>query len=191
MDDIKNGPTKDESMNPKYSGLDRRDLMKLGVGAGVAVAGILAAQTTASAQQGAQPAPISPQSPLAPRNHGQLQIWPDIRESQEVSATTQIGYTVYTGPGWKNNSNRANGNGPMDECSRRIVEWGWLELCVRRRGPKDDPDRERQDVQAGTHAPANPRTGARPVITSVQRRAADARMTTHSTIRKDVQIEST
>jgi 2-methylcitrate dehydratase len=30
---------------------------------------------------------------------------------------------VYTGAGWVNNSGRASGNGPMDECSRRIVEW--------------------------------------------------------------------
>jgi len=124
MDEIKNDDVKkEESASAKYSGLDRRDLMKLGVGAGVAVAGILAAQTTASAQQGTPPAPISPASPLAPRSHSQVQVWPDIRESQEVSATTQVGYTVYTGAGWKNNSGRANGNGPMDECTRRIVEW--------------------------------------------------------------------
>src|ERR1700722_12042127 len=101
MDEIKNDHVKmEESASAKYSGLDRRDLMKLGVGAGVAVAGILAAQTTTPAQQGTPPTPISPASPLAPRNHAQIQIWPDIRESQEVVATTQVGYTVYTGTGW-------------------------------------------------------------------------------------------
>jgi hypothetical protein len=35
----------------------------------------------------------------------------------------QLGYETKTGPGCVNNSGRANGNGPRDECSRRIVEW--------------------------------------------------------------------
>jgi hypothetical protein len=45
------------------------------------------------------------------------------RESQQVAAARQTGYTVSTGPGWVHNSGRASGNGPMDECSRRIVEF--------------------------------------------------------------------
>src|SRR4029077_17466608 len=47
----------------------------------------------------------------------------DIAESEEVITTVQPGYVTKTGPGWVNSSGRASGNGPMDECSRRIVEW--------------------------------------------------------------------
>jgi hypothetical protein len=52
-----------------------------------------------------------------------VQRWPDIRESDQVVATTQPGYAVSTGPGWLNKSGRTFGNGPMDESSRRIVEF--------------------------------------------------------------------
>ena len=62
------------------SGLGRRDLMRLGAGA--AVAGMLKAPA-AFARQGQQLPPISPTSPLAPREHGRDQHFPDIRESQE------------------------------------------------------------------------------------------------------------
>ena len=115
MDDIKDGVKKDESMNPKSSGLDRRDLMKLGVGAGIAMT--VLKPPAASAQQ----AQLPPTGGLEEAPKQNVQHWPDIRESGQVTATTQTGYTVRTGPGWVNNSGRASGNGPMDECSRRIV----------------------------------------------------------------------
>jgi len=37
-----------------------------------------------------------------------------------------VGYTVYTGAGWVNNSGRASGNGPMDECSAASSSGGLL-----------------------------------------------------------------
>ena len=40
-----------------------------------------------------------------------------------IVASGQVGYTVHTGPGWKNDSGRANGNGPMDETTRRITDF--------------------------------------------------------------------
>ncbi|HYL38297.1 MAG TPA: MmgE/PrpD family protein [Bryobacteraceae bacterium] len=94
--------------------LRRRDIMKLGVGTGVAV-NLL---KPLAAQQ-----PAAPSGGLGPASSQNVQRWPDIQESREVAATTQTGYTVSTGPGWVNNSSRAFGNGPMDECSRRIVEF--------------------------------------------------------------------
>jgi len=105
----------------RLSGLGRRDLMKIGVGAGVAMAGMLAAPAS-WAQQGQATLP-PPSGPLGQVNHERLQHWPDIRESQEVVASVGPGYITSTGPGWVNNSGRASGNGPMDECSRRIVEF--------------------------------------------------------------------
>src|ERR1700674_2276799 len=112
---------KKDSAGPRLSGLGRRDLMKIGVGAGVAMAGMLAAPAS-WAQQG-QAALPPPSGPLGQVNHERLQHWPDIRESQEVVASVGPGYITSTGPGWVNNSGRAFGNGPMDECSRRIVEF--------------------------------------------------------------------
>src|SRR2546426_4276370 len=99
--------------------LTRRDLMtKVGAGAGVAVAML----KNASAQQGQQ-VPTPPTSGLDQASHQNEQRFPDIRQSEEVVTSVQTGYITKTGPGWVNNSGRASGNGPMDECSRRIVEW--------------------------------------------------------------------
>ena len=86
------------------------------------MAGMLKAPA-AFARQGQQLPPISPTSPLAPREHGREQHFPDIRESQEVITTVQPFYITKTRSGWVNDSGRAWGNGPMDECSRRIVDW--------------------------------------------------------------------
>lgn len=105
---------------PRLSGLARRDLLKIGAGAGVAMAGMLAAPGS-WAQQGQATPP--PSGPLGNVNHERLQNWPDIRESQEVVTSAGTGYTTSTGPGWVNTSGRAAGNGPMDECSRCIVEF--------------------------------------------------------------------
>jgi 2-methylcitrate dehydratase len=87
--------------------------MRLGVSAGVAM-------TMVKPLQGQQALPTGG---LAPASSQNVQRWPDIQGSEQVAATTQTGYTVSTGPGWVNNSGRASGNGPMDECSRRIVEF--------------------------------------------------------------------
>jgi 2-methylcitrate dehydratase len=110
------GEKKHNSVSPRVPPLGRRDLMKLSVGAGLAVSMLKA--PAASAQQGP-----TPTGGLAEAPSQNIQHWPDIRESEQVVATTQPGYTVWTGPGWVNNSGRASGNGPMDECSRRIVEF--------------------------------------------------------------------
>ena len=97
--------------------LTRRDaIARLGVGAGAAVTML----KRASAQA---PAPSPPTAGLDPASHANLQRFPDIRESEEIVSSVQTGYITKTGPGWVNKSGRASGNGPMDECSRRIVGW--------------------------------------------------------------------
>jgi 2-methylcitrate dehydratase len=108
---------KDDDPTNRLPELSRRDLItRLGAGAAVAVAML----KTASAQQ--QPLP-APTAGLGQAPSGNVQHFPDIVASQEVITTVQPGYITKTGPGWVNNSGRANGNGPMDECTRRIVEW--------------------------------------------------------------------
>jgi 2-methylcitrate dehydratase len=111
MDDVKG-----RIVNPKAFAPARRDLIKMGIGAGLTAA---LRPPAASAQQAA----VAPTGGLEEAPKQNVQRWPDIRESGQVAATTQTGYTVVTGPGWVNNSGRASGNGPMDECSRRIVEF--------------------------------------------------------------------
>jgi 2-methylcitrate dehydratase len=115
-----NKDNREKDKKVSRSRLGRRDLMRLGAGA--AMAGMLKAPA-AFARQGQQLPPISPTSPLAPREHGREQHFPDIRESQEVITTVQPFYITKTRSGWVNDSGRAWGNGPMDECSRRIVDW--------------------------------------------------------------------
>jgi len=125
MEDTKKDEvTSSGSAGLNSSSLGRRDLMKLGVGAGVAVAGMLTAPG-ALAQQGQSATSVPPASPLAQQSSigDGTQHWPDIRESEMVTASMQVGYNVSSGPGWVNNSGRASGNGPMDETTRRIVEW--------------------------------------------------------------------
>jgi 2-methylcitrate dehydratase len=102
--------------SPRVPSIGRRDVMKLGVGAGVAM-------TMLKAPASAQEAPAPPTGGLAEASSQNVQRWPNIGESEQVVATTQPGYAVSTGPGWVNKSGRASGNGPMDECSRRIVEF--------------------------------------------------------------------
>ena len=121
MDDLKtNDSEKTKKVRRRASKLGRRDLMKMGVGASVAVAGMLNVPA-AVAQQGEVPRP--PTGGLEPTSSAFVQHFPDIAESQEVISTVQPFYITKTTAGWVNNSGRANGNGPMDECSRRIVEW--------------------------------------------------------------------
>ena len=109
-------PKRRDSVRTRVRSLGRRDLMKLGVGAG-------AAMTMLKAPAHAQEAQVPPTGGLDEAPKQNVQRWPDIRESEQVVATTQPGYAVSTGPGWVNKSGRAFGNGPMDECSRRIVEF--------------------------------------------------------------------
>jgi len=124
--------------NVKQAGdFDRRDLMKLGVaGAGLAMsvapalgAAALSPQQTSAGQRTAAPEPAGrrqlgpPTGLLRPSTTRGVQQWPLIAGSQVIVASGQVGYTVHTGPGWKNDSGRANGNGPMDETTRRITDF--------------------------------------------------------------------
>jgi 2-methylcitrate dehydratase len=112
MDDVKK---KAEETNLPAPAMGRRELMKLGV----AAAGILAAQSASG--QGQQGGRFT--GPLAPASTDGVQKWPEITESGEMVTADQVGFEMSSGPGWVNNSGRAFGNGPMDECTRRIVEW--------------------------------------------------------------------
>jgi 2-methylcitrate dehydratase len=105
------------------AGLGRREMLRnVGVGAGFAAAAVLGTQA-ASAQQIAPPGPATNPLQRQSASGDGTQHWPDVRESEYVPASVQTGYDVSSGPGWVNNSGRAFGNGPMDETSRRIVEW--------------------------------------------------------------------
>src|SRR5690348_11244157 len=114
-------PDDKSAKSKRVSTLGRREVIKLG--AGVAAAGILEARAFAqqATLQGQQPGPPTAGLDKAPSDR--VQHFPDINESEEVITTVQPGYVTKTGPGWVNNSGRAYGNGPMDECTRRIVEW--------------------------------------------------------------------
>lgn len=81
---------RDDNVRPGLPFLGRRDLLKIGVGAGVSMTGMLNAR--ASAQEQGSP----------PRSQAAL---PE------------------TATGWKNDANRASGNGPMDDTSRQIVKY--------------------------------------------------------------------
>jgi 2-methylcitrate dehydratase len=88
--------------------LDRRELMKLGVGAGLVMGQVLSA-STAVAQEGGRPTAGPAGAAYRPDR------W---REEMRYA-----GVEMATGPGWRNDSERAFGNGPMDGTSRRIVEY--------------------------------------------------------------------
>ena len=130
MDNVK----REAGPDREVPSLGRRDLMKLGVGAGVAMAiptsAVAAAQQgeATPAQSGAAAAPRAPRAesmgptgPLQPVP--MVQQWPEIAESAYVVTSTTPGYTTHTGAGWVNNSGRHSGNGPMDEVTRRLVEF--------------------------------------------------------------------
>ena len=116
----------------KKGQFDRRDLMKFGVVSSVTAA--LAAPAMVAAQEKAAPTPLEGNSVLgvnpadtdkylAPVRGSFVQKWPGILESKEVVSSTGVGYTVHTGAGWKNNSGRHGGNGPMDITTSRLAEW--------------------------------------------------------------------
>ncbi len=77
------------------SALGRRELMKLGAGAVIATLGVGAAKAQESVQ-------------------GNAKDGSDFRSDH---------LTVTTGTGWKNDANRAFGNGPMDDTSRQLVSY--------------------------------------------------------------------
>ena len=87
--------------NSESFSVDRRELMKLGAGAvlSASVAGPAAAAQEESAPRAGRTAP-APGSMRAP---GEI--------------------APFTGPGYKNTANRLNGNGPMDDTTRKIVSW--------------------------------------------------------------------
>jgi len=119
-------------INDQALSIGRRDLMKLGMGAGVAAA-VTPAVTLAGQQgqpnarpagRGAAPATAANDAPTGGLQRvPKIQQWPEIAESMEVVTSTTTGYTVHTGAGWKNTSGRHSGNGPMDESTRRLVEF--------------------------------------------------------------------
>lgn len=99
--------------NPKdvdSSSFDRRELMKMGAGVGAGfVMGQVLHASTAAAQEGASP-PVDAAAPVY-----RPERW---RREMQYS-----GAKMESGPGWRHDSERASGNGAMDETSRRIVEY--------------------------------------------------------------------
>lgn len=91
---------KGDKVGAPVAGFGRRDLMKIGLGAGVATMSQMVAAPRASAQMD--------------------QMAPQLGEG----ATSRVKGLVYeTKMGWKNTANRRGGNGPMDETTRQIVEY--------------------------------------------------------------------
>jgi 2-methylcitrate dehydratase len=86
--------------------LRRREIIKFGLGASALMGGLLTSDSTRAQSERGAAAQGTKFSPAA---------WSE----QERYA----GANMETGPGWKNTSNRAFGNGPMDETSRLIVDY--------------------------------------------------------------------
>jgi len=100
---------KDEKAALRSNALDRRELMKLGAGVG---AGFVMGQTLNTSVVSAQE-----RDDLSTRGQGAA-----YRPRSWENQLRYAGVKMETGPGWKHDSNRASGNGAMDETSRRIVE---------------------------------------------------------------------
>jgi 2-methylcitrate dehydratase len=100
---------KKDQADLRSTALDRRELMRLsaGVGAGF-VMGQALTGSAASAQERATPSTAAQSAAYRP------DAW-----ENEVRYS---GVKMESGPGWKHDSNRASGNGTMDETSRRIVQ---------------------------------------------------------------------
>jgi 2-methylcitrate dehydratase len=135
----------------KKGDLDRRDALKLGMaGAGLAMGGTALSAAARSGQQtgagraaqasrtgsgAARPVAGPPTGGLQKAVNRGTQTWPMIQKNKVVTASTLPGYTVHTGPGWKNDSGRAFGNGPMDETTKRMVDFvDWYD--AKRMSPK-------------------------------------------------------
>ena len=99
-----------KSTRTESSAIGRRDMMKLGVGAG---AGTLMGQLLDVPPAAAQGAQRGGQA-------GRRSVFnPEAWNEEERYA----GVKMETGPGWKNDANRAFGNGPMDTTTRIIVDY--------------------------------------------------------------------
>jgi 2-methylcitrate dehydratase len=91
----KNDVTNDARIQSMGSKVSRRDLMKLSAGAALAT---LSGNAIAAQQQ-------------------------DTRTAGNAAVDSSLESSVRATTGWKNNANRLNGNGPMDETSRYIVNY--------------------------------------------------------------------
>lgn len=104
------GENKNEPRGSGIPNLGRRDIVKLGVGAAV-VSQLLKPQITSAQTERAQ-------TETARRGPGTT-----FRPAEWTDQERYAGVKMETGPGWQNDSNRAFGNGPMDDTSRLIVEY--------------------------------------------------------------------
>jgi len=96
---------KDDDARPPLANVGRREAMK--VGAGIVV-GALSANRALAQSTGTE----------STQNKSSIDR-ADAWEHKERYS----GVTMQTGPGFKNDSKRASGNGPMDETSRQLVEY--------------------------------------------------------------------
>jgi len=101
---------KKDCAHPGPKGLDRRELMKLGAGAGT---GFLLGQAFDLSVASAQDTTAAPPERSEP-------AYDPARWRDELR---YAGVEMRTGPGYENQAARAYGNGPMDATSRRIVEY--------------------------------------------------------------------
>src|SRR5579864_9836021 len=93
MEDIKKHATQNDSVSPASTGVGRRDMMKMGAGAMLASLG---AKGVVAQEE---------------------------RPARTKGEDSNLEGVVRAASGWKNDANRLNGNGPMDETSRYIVNW--------------------------------------------------------------------
>jgi len=111
---------KDESENSgadeNLSNKDRRQLMKLSLGAGIAISGVGLRETVGQAAESAGPDSAAPlpewgSLPWRTRSSGSNE-WLSTEPRRRISRA-----------GYKNNANRASGNGPMDDITRQVIEY--------------------------------------------------------------------
>src|ERR1035441_2374998 len=105
---------KDGNNSPRMTGLGRRDLMKMGVGAGVAAMTGMLHAPKASAQEANRPF-VPP--PVASGGSKGVPGGPPYTSGHTWTRRVSK-YSDF-----KNTSGRAFGNGPMDATSRKIVEY--------------------------------------------------------------------
>jgi 2-methylcitrate dehydratase len=102
----KNNTKNDDSVCPNLSVMNRRKLMKLGIGAGVAaIAGTGMLESAARAAQ-----------KTSPDSAGPVPAWGSL--PMTTGPTRRVSRA-----GYKNDANRASGNGPMDDITRQVVEY--------------------------------------------------------------------
>ena len=109
---------KNQGANPRVLALGRRDLMKLGIGAGFAITSLRS--SAASAQTAGLPTGGLDEAPKQ-----NLQRWPDIRASKQVVASAQNGLHGVDRPGLGEQlgpSCRERTDGRVHPADRRIRE---------------------------------------------------------------------